>query len=172
MTQSEIFREPNSLVGRVVEMPTHCPRCGGYDASIGHGRGPHAASLLCACGNHLGWLPKAAFNFIHETAVHFGADVYEPIIIRGALEAAAMTEKKFDDTNRGVLFRDDKKTKETDRDYSGTINVNGEEFWLSAWVKTSKAGRKFMSLSVKPKAEAATPSGKSRAEEMSDGVSF
>jgi hypothetical protein len=31
----------------------------------------------------------------------------------------------FDNTNRGALFRDDRKTKETDRDYSGSLNV----FW-------------------------------------------
>jgi hypothetical protein len=115
--------------GRVVAMPTPCHRCGCTEASIGHGSGPHAASLLCVCSAHLGWLPQAAFNFIHETARHFGADAYEPIIIRGALQHAqevkVMSEKKYDDTNRGALFRDDNKSKETDRDYSGTLNVGG-----------------------------------------------
>jgi hypothetical protein len=60
-----------------------------------------------------------------------------------------MTE--FDNRNRGALFRDDRKQNEGDRDYSGSINVNGEEFWLSGWVKISKKGQKFLSLSVKPK---------------------
>jgi hypothetical protein len=59
----------------------------------------------------------------------------------------------FDNTNRGALFRNEDKdpNNDKDRDYNGSLNVNGEEFWLSAWVKTSKAGKKYMSLSVKPK---------------------
>lgn len=59
----------------------------------------------------------------------------------------------FDNTNRGVLFNNaDKKTEETHPDYAGTLNVNGQEFWLNAWIKTEKqTGKKFMSLSIKPK---------------------
>jgi hypothetical protein len=58
----------------------------------------------------------------------------------------------FDTTNRGVLFSErDKKTKDEDRDYSGSINIEGNEYWLSGWVKTSKKGTKFLSLSVKSK---------------------
>jgi hypothetical protein len=58
--------------------------------------------------------------------------------------------EKFDDTNRGVLFNErDRKQAEKDRDYSGKINIEGREFWLSAWIKTSKKGLKFLSLSAK-----------------------
>jgi len=60
-----------------------------------------------------------------------------------------MTE--YDNTNRGVLFKNDKKEKDTEADYRGNINVGGQEYWLNAWIKTSKKGGKFMSLSVKPK---------------------
>src|SRR5262245_3655007 len=136
------------LIGRSVEMPTPCARCNGTGAAIGHGRGPHAASLLCACGNHLGWLPKLAFDFITETDRVCGTDTLAPIIIRGALEHAqeAKMTKQFDNTNRGALFRDSNKSKETDRDYSGSINVDGVEYWLSGWTKTSKKGAKFLSL--------------------------
>lgn len=59
----------------------------------------------------------------------------------------AMVE--YDDTNRGALFRAQKE-KENDRDYSGTINVGGTNYWLSGWVKTSKKGAKYLSLRVKP----------------------
>lgn len=67
-----------------------------------------------------------------------------------------MYEKKaYDDTNKGVLFREEQKEKETDRDYSGSININGTEFWLSGWIKVGKkTNKKFLSLSVKPKNEA------------------
>ena len=58
----------------------------------------------------------------------------------------------FDNTNRGVLFNEcDKKQTDKDCDYGGSINVGGTEYWLSAWIRTSKKGLKFLSLSVKPK---------------------
>jgi hypothetical protein len=59
---------------------------------------------------------------------------------------------EFDNTNRGVLFnnRADKQS-DKDRDYGGSLNVDGTDYWLSAWIKTSKKGDKFLSLSVKPK---------------------
>jgi hypothetical protein len=69
----------------------------------------------------------------------------------------ASMAKEYDNTNKGALFRNEDKDPNDDRerDYSGTINIEGREFWLSGWVKTSKAGRKFLSLSVKPKEERA-----------------
>jgi uncharacterized protein (DUF736 family) len=57
----------------------------------------------------------------------------------------------YDNTNRGVLFKNEKKESDRHADYRGNINVDGKEFWLDAWIKTSKAGKKFMSLSIKPK---------------------
>jgi hypothetical protein len=65
-------------------------------------------------------------------------------------ERTSTMADKFDDTNRGVLFNErDRKQTEKDRDYSGKINIGGREFWLSAWIKTSKKGLKFLSLSAK-----------------------
>ena len=57
---------------------------------------------------------------------------------------------EYDNTNRGVLFKNDRKETEKHPDYKGSININGEEFWLSSWIKEGKTG-KFMSLSVTPK---------------------
>jgi hypothetical protein len=66
------------------------------------------------------------------------------------------SKPKFDNTNRGALFNDaENKAKDEDRDYAGTLNVDGREFWLSGWVKVSKKGTKYLSLSVKPKDAAA-----------------
>jgi len=51
----------------------------------------------------------------------------------------------------GVLFKNDRKTKETHSDYSGTLILeDGTECWLNAWIKHGKS-QTFMSLSFKPK---------------------
>lgn len=57
----------------------------------------------------------------------------------------------FDNTNRGALFKNKDKKAENHPDYKGQINVSGIEYWVSAWLKESKAGEKYMSLSVVPK---------------------
>lgn len=57
---------------------------------------------------------------------------------------------QYDNNMRGVLFKNDRKEKDTHPDYKGTCEVNGEEMWLSAWIKDGKSG-KFMSLSFTPK---------------------
>ena len=37
--------------------------------------------------------------------------------------------------NSGVLFKNDRKESDKYPDYKGTIDVNGTEYSLSAWVK-------------------------------------
>jgi hypothetical protein len=59
-----------------------------------------------------------------------------------------MTE--YDNTNRGALFKNNRKAADTHADYTGTLNINGVDHWISAWVKDGKQG-KFFSLSIKPK---------------------
>jgi hypothetical protein len=87
--------------------------------------------------------------------------------------------QQYDNNNRGVLFKNDRKESDKHPDYKGNINVAGVEFWLSAWIKDGAKG-KFMSLSIQPK-EAQQPapkkpdpisSGRSLRDEMSDDVPF
>ena len=59
---------------------------------------------------------------------------------------------EYDNTNTGALFRNDKDGNEKRPDYKGSLDVNGEQFWISAWIRESKNdGRKFMSLKIEPK---------------------
>ena len=63
---------------------------------------------------------------------------------------------EYDNRDRGVLYKNENKTSENHPDYSGSVNVAGTDFWLSGWLKESKKdGKKFFSLSVRPKGDAA-----------------
>jgi len=84
----------------------------------------------------------------------------------------------YDNTNSGVLFKNLDKDKDSQPDYKGSINVDGREMWLSAWIKTGQKG-KFMSPSVKPKegqkapAKAAKPApAGSGFDDMDDDIPF
>ena len=61
--------------------------------------------------------------------------------------------QQFDNTNRGSLFKNEKKTEEKHPDLNGSINIEGTDYWISGWSKVSKGGQKFISLSVRPKQE-------------------
>ena len=56
----------------------------------------------------------------------------------------------YDNTNSGALFKA-KKDKESWPDYTGSLNVEGVDYWVSGWLKKSKDGKCFMSLSIKLK---------------------
>lgn len=53
----------------------------------------------------------------------------------------------YDNTNSGAIFRSEK-TKETQPDYKGKLNVNGKDFDLSGWIKQTKDGKSFLSLKI------------------------
>lgn len=58
----------------------------------------------------------------------------------------------YDNTNKGILSKNDRKEKDSHPDVKGTLNVGGVEYWLSGWKKERKDGSgTFYSLSVKPK---------------------
>lgn len=78
----------------------------------------------------------------------------------------------------GALFKNNRKDSDNHPDYTGNAVINGQEFWLSAWVKSGNKG-KYMSLSLKPKDSPSKPQASARAapqrsyaEEMDDEIPF
>jgi hypothetical protein len=54
-------------------------------------------------------------------------------------EGTSMTT--YDNTNRGVLFDNDRKETDNHPDMNGTLNINGVEHWFSGWWKNGSQGR-------------------------------
>lgn len=53
--------------------------------------------------------------------------------------------------NTGSLWPNDRKQKPTDADRTGSINIDGKEYWLNGWINKAKDGRTYMGLTIKPK---------------------
>ncbi len=52
-------------------------------------------------------------------------------------------EKQFDNTNKGIIFKNDNKgTNEKAPDYRGKINVDGKDKEISLWIRKSNDGQK------------------------------
>lgn len=62
--------------------------------------------------------------------------------------------QQYDNNLRGVLFKNDRKEKDSHPDYKGSCEIDGQEMWISAWIKEGQKG-KFMSLSFQPKEQQA-----------------
>lgn len=73
--------------------------------------------------------------------------------------------KEYDNTNRGVLFKNDKKGNEKAPDYKGQIDADGTEYWIAAWRKESKEGVPFLSISLESKEEAAKRAKKNKPQQ-------
>lgn len=56
---------------------------------------------------------------------------------------------QYDNKNKGVLFRNKEKAEGDKKpDYTGKIDVEGKELRLAGWLRESKSGTKFLSLSI------------------------
>jgi len=63
----------------------------------------------------------------------------------------------FDNTNSGALHKNDRKSTPTQPDYKGDaapvcVHCGAkQDFWLSAWIKTARSGKKWMSIAFQAK---------------------
>ena len=63
---------------------------------------------------------------------------------------------QYDNTNSGIMYRNENRKTDKHPEFTGSINVNGEDFWLSGWVNEGKPGGKFegkryFSIKLNPK---------------------
>jgi hypothetical protein len=96
-----------------------------------------------------------------------------------------------DNTNRGAIWKNDDKREDSHPDFKGSLNVDGVEYWVSAWKRKEGASSKApaLSFSVKPKEMVSTgkhsyspggkvkredpiSTGRPRNEDMSDDIPF
>jgi hypothetical protein len=56
---------------------------------------------------------------------------------------------EYDNTNKGAAFRKNNVNPKAPQ-LSGPLNVEGKNYEISVWEKTSKAGDAFLSFEVKP----------------------
>jgi hypothetical protein len=53
--------------------------------------------------------------------------------------------------NSGSMFKNNRKENDRQADMTGSIMVDGAEYWLNAWRKVDKNGNPWYSFSVKKK---------------------
>lgn len=49
----------------------------------------------------------------------------------------------YDNTNTGMMMRNENREHDKQPEFKGSLNVNGQDFWVSAWVNTGKEGSKI-----------------------------
>ena len=58
------------------------------------------------------------------------------------------------DPGKGALFKNAQKLSDEQPDYRGEAKIDCKPHWINGWVQTAKSGTRYVSLSIKLKAEA------------------
>jgi hypothetical protein len=84
----------------------------------------------------------------------------------------------YDNTNRGAIWKNRDKTEDKHPDFKGSLNVDGVEYWVSAWKRKEgdASNKPALSFTVKPKDDkpaAETKAAPARAtEDLDDEIPF
>ena len=69
--------------------------------------------------------------------------------------------------NSGSVFKNDRKREgKKDADYTGSINVDGVDYWINGWLKKSEGKPSWLSLSVSPKEQKQQSSRKPKVDDF------
>lgn len=62
----------------------------------------------------------------------------------------------YDNTNRGSIWKNERKEKDTHPDFKGSLNVEGVEYWVSGWKRREdqKPNAPALSFSIQKKEDA------------------
>ena len=64
-----------------------------------------------------------------------------------------MSQQQYDNEMKGVLFANKERTKDSQPQAKGSCQIDGVEYFVSAWTNTAKSGQKYQSLSFQRKDE-------------------
>lgn len=75
----------------------------------------------------------------------------------------------YDNNNRGAVWKNDKREKDTHPHWTGSATIDGVEYWVNAWKKKDDAGENAPSISFTFKLkEARAPKSTHAAEPPAD----
>lgn len=82
--------------------------------------------------------------------------------------------QEYDNNNRGSIWKNDKKETEKHPDFTGSLNVNGVDFWVSAWKRRADQNEKApaLSFSIKAKDDTAPVKASTHISDIDDDVPF
>jgi hypothetical protein len=72
----------------------------------------------------------------------------------------------------GTLSKNSRKVESNHADYTGSVLINGNKYWLNGWVKDSKDGKKFLSLSVRLAEDTGKPKPAAPMAVADDAITF
>lgn len=72
---------------------------------------------------------------------------------------------------QGSLFKNHDKKTDKHPEYRGDCTINGQQYWISAWIKEGKKG-KWMSLAIQPKEDSKGRRQGGKQEEDKDSIPF
>lgn len=83
--------------------------------------------------------------------------------------------EQYDNNNRGALWNNDRKQSQTHPDLSGSITIDGKDYWISGWRRKPGQSDRApeVSLSVRPKDYKSSeptgqPTGQSQGQQASE----
>lgn len=81
----------------------------------------------------------------------------------------------YNNINRGSIWKNDKKETDKHPDFTGSLNVDGVEYWVSAWKRKPDQSDKApaLSFSIKAKEDAPSkPASKQPIDEIDSDLPF
>ena len=83
---------------------------------------------------------------------------------------------QYDNTNRGAIWKNEKKETDKHPDFTGSINVDGHDYWLSGWRRPEGASSKAPAMKFQIKRKDGKPqqaeTRQSTRADMDDEIPF